>query len=400
MELSLKDIKQDFPIFHNSDLVYLDSASTTQKPQVVLDRISSMYSEANANVHRALYSLGSVATERYENSRKKVSSFIGANSDKEIIFTSGTTESINLLAHTLTDKLKPGDEILLSEMEHHSNLVPWQLAASRTGASISYIPLSEKGELDLSKPERYFKPSTKIVSITHVSNVLGTINPLKKISEMAHEMGAVFVVDGAQGAPHCSVNVKEIGCDFYTFSGHKMLGPTGIGVLWGKLELLESMEPFMGGGEMIETVTMESSTWNEVPYKFEAGTPNFVQAVGLGSAIDYINSIGINNISDHEIKLTEYALEKLADIDNFRLFGSPIDRTGVISFNIDGIHPHDLAQFLNEDNIAIRVGHHCAQPLLSSLNETSIGRLSFYIYNNESDIDKFCDSLTRIKAYF
>ena len=400
MEFSPKSFKENFPIFMNSDLVYLDNASTTQKPQAVLDCINSMYSEANANVHRALYSLGSVATERYENSRKKVSSFIGANSDKEIVFTSGTTESINLLAHTLTNNLKPGDEILLSEMEHHSNLVPWQLAASRTGASISYIPISEKGELDLSEPERYFKPSTKIVSITHVSNVLGTINPLKKLSEMTHEMGAVFVVDGAQGAPHRPVNVKEIGCDFYTFSGHKMLGPTGIGVLWGKMEILESMEPFMGGGEMIETVTMESSTWNEVPYKFEAGTPNFVQAVGLGSAIDYINSIGINNISDHEIKLTEYALKKLTKLDNFRIFGSPNDRTGVISFNIDGIHPQDLAQFLNEDNIAIRVGHHCAQPLLSSLNETSIGRLSFYLYNDESDIDKFCDSLTKIKAYF
>ena len=400
MEFSPKSFKENFPIFMNSDLVYLDNASTTQKPQAVLDCINSMYSEANANVHRALYSLGSVATERYENSRKKVSSFIGANSDKEIVFTSGTTESINLLAHTLTNNLKPGDEILLSEMEHHSNLVPWQLAASRTGASISYIPISEKGELDLSEPERYFKPSTKIVSITHVSNVLGTINPLKKLSEMTHEMGAVFVVDGAQGAPHRPVNVKEIGCDFYTFSGHKMLGPTGIGVLWGKMEILESMEPFMGGGEMIETVTMESSTWNEVPYKFEAGTPNFVQAVGLGSAIDYINSIGINNISDHEIKLTEYALKKLTKLDNFRIFGSPNNRTGVISFNIDGIHPQDLAQFLNEDNIAIRVGHHCAQPLLSSLNETSIGRLSFYLYNDESDIDKFCDSLTKIKAYF
>ena len=400
MEFSPKSFKENFPIFMNSDLVYLDNASTTQKPQAVLDCINSMYSEANANVHRALYSLGSVATERYENSRKKVSSFIGANSEKEIVFTSGTTESINLLAHTLTNNLKPGDEILLSEMEHHSNLVPWQLAASRTGASISYIPISEKGELDLSEPERYFKPSTKIVSITHVSNVLGTINPLKKLSEMTHEMGAVFVVDGAQGAPHRPVNVKEIGCDFYTFSGHKMLGPTGIGVLWGKMEILESMEPFMGGGEMIETVTMESSTWNEVPYKFEAGTPNFVQAVGLGSAIDYINSIGINNISDHEIKLTEYALKKLTKLDNFRIFGSPNDRTGVISFNIDGIHPQDLAQFLNEDNIAIRVGHHCAQPLLSSLNETSIGRLSFYLYNDESDIDKFCDSLTKIKAYF
>ncbi len=400
MKFSPKKIKKNFPIFNNSDLVYLDNASTTQKPQIVIDSIDSMYSEANANVHRTLYSLGNLSTERYEDSRTKVSSFIGANSDKEIIFTSGTTESINLLAHTLTYNLKPGDDILLSEMEHHSNLVPWQLAASRTGASISYIPISKKGELDLSKPERYFKPSTKIVSITHVSNVLGTINPIKKLSKMAHGIGAIFIVDGAQGAPHQSVNVKEFGCDFYTFSGHKMLGPTGIGVLWGKMELLESMEPFMGGGEMIETVTMKSSTWNEVPYKFEAGTPNYVQAVGLGSAIDYINSIGINNISDHEKIITEYALNKLTLLDHFRLFGSPINRAGVISFNIDGIHPHDLAQFLNEDNIAIRVGHHCAQPLLSYFNETSIARLSIYLYNDESDIDKFCDSLTKIRTYF
>ena len=400
MGFSPNRIKEDFPIFNNSDLVYLDNASTTQKPQVVLDSIHSMYSEANANVHRALYTLGSMATERFEDARIKVSSFIGANSEKEIIFTSGTTESINLLANTLGSNLKPGDEILVSEMEHHSNLVPWQLAANRTGATLSYIPITNTGELDLSEPDLYFKPSTKIVSITHVSNVLGTINPIKELSEMAHEMGAVFIVDGAQCAPHQVVNVHESGCDFYTFSGHKMLGPTGIGILWGKMELLESMEPFMGGGEMIETVTMNSSTWNEIPYKFEAGTPNFVQAVGLGTAIDYLNSIGMNEISDHEEKLTAYALNKLTKIDNLRIFGTPIDRTGVISFNVDGIHPHDIAQFLNEDNIAIRVGHHCAQPLLTSLNETSIGRLSFYLYNDESDIDKFCDSLIKTKDYF
>ena len=400
MGFSAKKIKKDFPIFHNSDLIYLDNASTTQKPQTVLDSIHSMYSETNANVHRALYTLGSLATERFENARMKVSSFIGANSEKEIIFTSGTTESINLLAHTLSRNLKPGDEILVSEMEHHSNLVPWQLAANRTGATLSYIPITEKGELDLSEPDLYFKPSTKIVSISHVSNVLGTVNPIKKLSEMAHEMGAVFIADGAQCAPHQVVNVSDSGCDFYTFSGHKMLGPTGIGVLWGKLEILESMEPFMGGGEMIENVTMSSSTWNEVPYKFEAGTPNFVQAVGLGTAIDYLNSIGMNEISEHEDKLTAYALNKLNKLDDLQIFGSPTDRTGVISFNVKGIHPHDLAQFLNEDNIAIRVGHHCAQPLLASLNETSIGRLSFYLYNDESDIDKFCDSLIKTKDYF
>ena len=400
MKFSVDKIKKDFPIFNDSNLVYLDNASTTQKPKVVLESINSMYSETNANVHRSIYSLGSISTEKFENARKKTSSFIGANSEKEIIFTSGTTESINLLAQSLGNTLKPGDEILISEMEHHSNLVPWQLAANRTGAKLSFIPLSESGELDLSNPEKYFKPSTKIVSITHVSNVLGTVNPIKKLAQLTHNVGALFIVDGAQATPHQLVNVNNLDCDFYTFSGHKMLGPTGIGVLWGKIKLLESMDPFMGGGEMIENVTMESSTWNQVPYKFEAGTPNFVQAVGLGTAIDYINSIGINNISNHEKDLTKYAIEKLSRVNGFNIFGSPMERIGVISFNIDGIHPLDLAQFLNEDNIAIRVGHHCAQPLLSSLKENSIARMSIYLYNNENDIDKFCESLLKIKTYF
>jgi len=400
MKFSTNKIKKEFPIFNDSDLIYLDNASTTQKPKAVLDAINSMYSETNANVHRSIYSLGSLATKKFEKAREKISSFISANSEKEIIFTSGTTESINLLAHSIGNTLKPGDEILVSEMEHHSNLVPWQLAAKRTGANLAFIPLSEKGELDLSEPERYFKPSTKIVAITHVSNVLGTVNPLKIIAELAHKVGAVFIVDGAQAAPHQFVDVKELNCDFYTFSGHKMLGPTGIGVLWGKLEMLESMDPFMGGGEMIDSVSMKSSTWNEVPYKFEAGTPNIVQAVGLGAAIDYINSIGINEISSHEKNLTDYALNKLSQLDDFKIFGNATERTGVISFNLNGIHPHDLAQFLNEDNIAIRVGHHCAQPLLSSLNQNSIARLSIYIYNSEKDIDKFYQSLIKIKSYF
>ena len=400
MGLSSETIKKDFPIFNNSDLVYLDNAATTHKPQSVLDAVDRLYTEANANVHRALYSLGSESTERFENSRTKVADFINSNSAKEIIFTSGTTESINLLARSLGNTLNPGDEILISEMEHHSNIVPWQLTAERTGTTLNYIPVTETGELDLSEPDQYFKPNTKIVSITHISNVLGTINPVKKLAEMAHEMGALFIVDGAQGVPHLQVNVQDLGCDFYAFSGHKMLGPTGIGALWGKTELLNEIEPFMGGGEMIETVTMESSTWNEIPYKFEAGTPNFAQAVGLGAAVDYLKTIGMSTIAEHENTLTAYALNKINQIEGIRIHGSADERAGVISFNVDGIHPHDLAQFLNEDNIAIRVGHHCAQPLLSTLGETATARLSFYIYNDESDVDKFYNSLTNIRKYF
>ena len=400
MGLSSETIKKDFPIFNNSDLVYLDNAATTHKPQSVLNAVDRLYTEANANVHRALYSLGSESTERFENSRTKVADFINSNSAKEIIFTSGTTESINLLARSLGNTLNPGDEILISEMEHHSNIVPWQLTAERTGTTLNYIPVTETGELDLSEPDHYFKPNTKIVSITHISNVLGTINPVKKLAEMAHEMGALFIVDGAQGVPHLQVNVQDLGCDFYAFSGHKMLGPTGIGALWGKTELLNEMDPFMGGGEMIETVTMESSTWNDIPYKFEAGTPNFAQAVGLGAAVDYLKTIGMSTIAEHEKTLTAYALNKINQIEGIRIHGSADERAGVISFNVDGIHPHDLAQFLNEDNIAIRVGHHCAQPLLSTLGETATARLSFYIYNDESDVDKFYNSLTNIRKYF
>lgn len=392
-------IKKDFPIFTDSNLVYLDNAATSQKPQAVLDAVDSLYKEANANVHRALYSLGSEATERFENSRKKVANFINANS-KEIIFTSGTTESINLLAHSIGNTLKSGDEILISEMEHHSNIVPWQLAAKRTGATLRYLSIKKTGELDLSEPEKYFTKKTKIVSLTHMSNVLGTINPIKSLAKLAHNVGAIFIVDAAQSASHLPVNMKELDCDFYAFSGHKMLGPTGIGVLWGKAKLLEEMEPFMGGGEMINTVSMESSTWNDIPYKFEAGTPNFAQAVGLGAAIDYLENIGMEAIKLHEKTLLNYALNKMNHMDGIRIHGSAKDRGGVISFNVNGIHPHDLAQFLNEDNIAIRVGHHCAQPLLKTLGESATARLSFYIYNDENDVDKFCDSLKTIMGYF
>ncbi len=400
MGLSKRSIKADFPIFNDSDLVYLDNASTTHKPQQVLDAILSMYTETNANVHRALYDIGSQATERFENSRKRIADFIRASSEKEIIFTSGTTESINLLGRTLGNDLGPKDDILVSEMEHHANLVPWQMACDRTGANLKFIPINDKGELDLSEPDRYFTSSTKIISIAHVSNVLGTINPINDIAEMAKDVGAIFIVDGAQGVPHQAVNVQELGCDFYAFSGHKMLGPTGIGSLWGRMEILERMDPFMGGGEMIDTVSMNSSTWNEVPYKFEAGTPNFVQAVGLGAAIDYLESLGMDTIAKDEKEITDYALKKMSQIEGVRVFGAAKNRSGVISFNLTGVHAHDLAQFLNKDNIAIRVGHHCAQPLLSSLNESSVARLSIYVYNDKSDIDKFCRSLITMKNYF
>ena len=393
-------VKSDFPIFNNSDLIYLDNASTSQKPQAVLDTINSVYTKSNANVHRALYSLGTEATEKYEDSRKKIANFIGAHSEKEIIFTSGATESLNLLAYSLSSDLGPKDEILISEMEHHSNIIPWQQLAKRTGAKIQYIPISVDGELDLSEENNLFNSNTKIVSITHVSNVLGTINPIKKISSMAHQYGAVLIIDGAQGAAHKKINVKDLGCDFYAFSGHKMLGPTGSGVLWGKLNLLDHMEPFMSGGEMIDKVTMTSATWNEVPYKFEAGTPNFIQAIGLGAAVEYLDSIGMDEITDHEKELTSYALNKLQTINNIKIHGSGNNRIGVVSFNIENIHPHDLAQFLNEYNIALRVGHHCAQPLLSKLNETATARLSTYLYNDEQDIDKLCTALQEIIGYF
>ena len=400
MSFSPQVEKKNFPIFDKSDLIYLDNAATTHKPSIVLDTVNKLYKEANANVHRAIYDLGNKSTKLYEDSRKKVSDFINAYSEKEIIFTSGTTESLNLLAYSLSKTLKKDDEILISEMEHHSNIVPWQLIAKNTGAKLTYIPVNKAGELDLTNHEDYFKSNTKIVSITHISNVLGTINPIKLLAKMAHKVGALFIVDGAQGVPHMNVDIREINCDFYVFSGHKMLAPTGIGILWGKYDLLNDMEPFMGGGEMIDKVTLKESTWNEVPYKFEAGTPNFAQAIGLGAAIDYLNGVGIQSISKHESELTQYALTKLKKINNIKIHGESAKRGGVISFNIKGVHSHDLAQFLNEENIAIRVGHHCAQPLLDNLGETSTARISFYLYNYESDVEKFCKALTKIQTYF
>ena len=392
--------KTDFPIFKDDSLIYLDSASTSQKPKIVLDTIKKAYENSNANVHRALYDLGSRSTELYESSREIISHFINASSSKEVIFTGGATESINLLSYSLEGKIQKGDEILLSHMEHHANIVPWQQLAKRCGAQLKYLPLTDSGDLDLSKKEKYFTKKTRIVSIAHMSNVLGTINPIKKIAKIVKSIGAIFIIDGAQSVSHMPVDVQKLGCDFLAFSGHKMLGPTGVGVLWGKLNLLNDLEPFLSGGEMIEKVTLDKSTWNEVPYKFEAGTPNYIQAIGLGAAVKYLKEIGMDNVRSFEKTLTSYALEKLQSIPDICIHGSPKKRGGVISFNISGVHPQDLAQFLNEDNICMRVGHHCAQPLLETLNETSTARISFYIYNNFSDIDKLVDSIKSTIKYF
>ena len=391
--------KKDFPIFNDTSLVYLDTASTSQKPSAVINSLKNVYENSNANVHRALYSLGSKSTEMYESARKTVAKFINA-APQEVVFTSGTTESLNLLSYTLESKINKNDEILISHMEHHANLVPWQLLAKKTGAKLRYLPLTKAGELDLSQAERYFTSKTKVVSLTHMSNVLGSINPIDKISEITKKIDAIFIVDAAQSVSHIPVDVQNLGCDFITFSGHKMLGPTGIGVLWGSLKMLESLPPFLSGGEMIETVTLENATWNEVPYKFEAGTPNYVQAIGLGTAVEYLTNIGMENVQAHEKKLTEYAIEKLKKIPELYIHGSSSDRGGVISFNLNEIHPQDLSQFLNEDNICIRVGHHCAQPLLKTLGETSTARISFYVYNDSSDIDKFVESLKSAMRYF
>ena len=392
--------KADFPIFDDSNLIYLDSASTSQKPKIVLETIKNVYERYNANVHRALYDLGSKSTELYEGSREIISKLINAPSSKEIIFTSGTTASINLLSYSLGSKLQKNDEILISHMEHHANIVPWQQLAKRIGAKLRYLPLTKSGDIDLTNSKKYFTNKTKIVSITHMSNVLGTINPIKKIAKMARSIGAIYIIDGAQSVSHMNVNVQDLDCDFLAFSGHKMLGPTGVGILWGKMALLNDLDPFLSGGEMIDKVNLESSSWNDVPYKFEAGTPNYVQAIGMGEAVKYLLNIGMDNIHNYEKELTSYAIEKLQNIPSIKIYGEPDKKGGVISFNIKNIHPQDLAQFLNEDNICMRVGHHCAQPLLKTLNETSTARISFYIYNDFSDIDKLVDSINSTIKYF
>ncbi len=395
--LDVIKIREDFPIFskQSNDFVYLDSSSTTLKPQFVIDAVDIYYSQYSANVHRSIYTIGEQATAAYEGSRKKVADFINAE-DNSIIFTKGTTESINLVAYAWARKnLKEEDEILLTEMEHHSNLIPWQLCAKETGAVLKHIPFNEDGTLDLSEPEKWFTDKTKLVTVIHQSNVFGTINPVKEIVKMAHDVSAIAIVDAAQSVPHQKVDVQELDCDFLAFSGHKMLGPTGVGVLYGRPEILETMNPFLGGGEMIKTVSLNESTWNNIPWKFEAGTPNIAQAIGLGAAIDYINSIGLEKIHQHEQELLNYALKKMQDIPEATIYGAASERGAVISFNVKNVHPHDLSQLLDNDGIAIRAGHHCAQPIMKKLGVSATGRASFYLYNTKEDIDRLCESIVK-----
>ncbi len=405
--LDVEAVRKDFPILQltvrGKPLIYLDSAATSQKPKCVIEAEREFYERYNANVHRGAYRIAEEATAAYESAREKIARFINAPSKDCIVFTRGTTESINLVAYSWGwANLKEGDEILLTEMEHHSNIVPWQLISERTGAKIKVIPITDDGLLDMDAFERLLTERVKIVAVTHVSNVLGTINPVQEIRQKAHEVGAVVLVDGAQAAPHLPVDVQAIGCDFYALSGHKMCGPTGSGALYGRKELLEAMPPFLGGGEMIRTVTFEKTTFNEVPYKFEAGTPPIAQAVGLGAAVDYLTNVGMDSVRAHEVELTTDALERFREVPELLIYGSapPEMRGGVVAFNIGDIHPHDLATFLDAFGICIRAGHHCAQPLMRRLNVAATARISFYLYNTADDTDALIDALYKAIAFF
>lgn len=406
-ELDVEALREQFPIFRRTvrgkRLIYLDSAATSQKPQCVIDAEREFYERYNANVHRGAYLIAEEATTAYEAAREKVAKFINAPSKDCIVFTRGTTEAINLVAYSWGwANLREGDEILLTEMEHHSNIVPWQLIAERTGAKIKVVPITDDGLLDMEAFDRLLTERVKIVAVTHVSNVLGTINPVQEICRKAHEVGAVVLVDGAQAAPHLPVDVQAIDCDFYALSGHKMCGPTGSGALYGRKELLEAMPPFLGGGEMIRTVTFERTTFNDVPYKFEAGTPAIAQAIGLGAAVDYLTKIGMERIRAHEVELVAYALEKLREVDSIAIYGAapPEQRGGVIAFNIGDIHPHDLATFLDAHGICIRAGHHCAQPLMRRLGVAATARASFYLYNTPDEIDALVEALHQAAKFF
>lgn len=399
--LDIESIRKDFPILerdiYGKPLVYFDNGATTQKPQCVLDRIMRSYTSENSNIHRGVHYLSGVATEAHEAARQRVADFIGADSKDEILFTRGTTESINLVARTLADQIcGKGDEIVVSTMEHHSNIVPWQMACERTGAVLRVAPINECGELILSEFEALLNERTKIVSIAHVSNVLGTVNPVAEIIRMAHKYGAKVLIDGAQAIAHIPVNVVELDADFYAFSGHKVYAPNGIGVLYGKREILDAMPPFMGGGEMIETVRFEKTTYNKLPYKYEAGTPDYVGSCALATALDYISAIGMKEIADYEHELLAYATEKIKEIEGVRIIGEAKEKSGVLSFVVDGVHPYDIGMMLDKLGIAIRTGHHCAEPLVDFYGIPGTARASFAFYNTTEEIDYFISSLKRV----
>ncbi|HHW37811.1 MAG TPA: cysteine desulfurase [Bacillales bacterium] len=402
--MNIQEIRKQFPILHqqvnNHPLVYLDSAATSQKPVQVIEAVDRYYREYNSNVHRGVHTLGTLATDQYEGAREKVRKFINAKAIQEIVFVRGTTTGINTVAASYARaNLKEGDEIVITPMEHHSNIIPWQQVAKTSGATLKYIPLQEDGTIALTDVEKTVTPNTKIVSVLYVSNVLGTINPVKEIAAIAHKNGAVMVVDGAQSTPHMKIDVQELDCDFYAFSGHKMCGPTGIGVLYGKKALLEKMEPIEFGGEMIDFVELYDSTWKELPWKFEGGTPIIAGAIGLGATIDFLEEIGMDNIAEYEHKLVQYAMEKVGGVEGVTIYG-PKERAGLVTFNIDDVHPHDVATVLDAEGIAVRAGHHCAQPLMKWLKVSATARASFYLYNTEEEIDVFVKALIKTKEYF
>ncbi|HFI0619486.1 TPA: cysteine desulfurase [Streptococcus suis] len=401
----LNSISKDFPILdqfvNDEPLVYLDNAATTQKPQQVLDVLADYYQRDNANVHRGVHTLSERATARYEAARQTVADFIHAKSSKEILFTRGTTTSLNWVAQFAREILQPDDEVIISVQEHHSNIIPWQQACQQTGAKLRYVTLKD-GELDMDHLRSLLSSKTQFVSLAHVSNVLGSVAPIGEIAELVHQVGAYLVVDGAQSVPHMAVKVQELDVDFYAFSGHKMLGPTGIGVLYGKEELLNLMSPVEFGGEMIDFVYEQSATWKELPWKFEAGTPNIAGAIGLGAAIDYLTEIGMDAIQAHEAELVDYVFPKLQAIPGLTIYGSQdlSKRTGVIAFNLDDLHPHDVATALDYEGVAVRAGHHCAQPLLRYLQVPATVRASFYIYNTKADCDKLVEAIIKTKEFF
>ncbi|EJA1901818.1 cysteine desulfurase [Staphylococcus pseudintermedius] len=405
-KLNVEAIIKDFPILeqqvNGKRLAYLDSTATSQKPKQVIDALSDYYERYNSNVHRGVHTLGSLATDGYEGARETVRRFIHAKYFEEIIFTRGTTAAINMIAHSYGDaNVGEGDEIVVTQMEHHANLVPWQQLAKRQGATLKFIPMAEDGTITLEAVRETVSERTKIVAIAHVSNVLGTINDIKAIAEIAHEHGAIISVDGAQSVPHMKVDVQDLNVDFYSFSGHKMLGPTGIGVLYGKREHLNQMEPTEFGGDMIDFVDLYDSTWTDLPTKFEAGTPLIAQAIGLQAAIEYIESIGFDAIHEHEQALTTYAYEQMSQIEGIDIYGPSKDkRAGIITFNLKDVHPHDVATALDTEGIAVRAGHHCAQPLMKWLNVSSTARASFYIYNTKEDIDQLVEGLKQTKEFF
>jgi cysteine desulfurase/selenocysteine lyase len=402
--MNIQDIRSLFPILdqqvNGQNLVYLDSAATSQKPLPVIEALDRYYREYNSNVHRGVHTLGTKATDGYEGAREKVRKFINAQSAEEIIFTRGATTALNTVAASYgRANLQAGDEIVITYMEHHANVIPWQQLAKATGATLKYIPLQEDGTISLEDARETITDSAKIVSVMQVSNVLGTINPIKEIAELAHSKGAIMVVDGAQSAPHMKIDVQDLNCDFFAFSAHKMCGPTGVGVLYGKKALLENMEPVEFGGEMIDFVGLYESTWKELPWKFEAGTPIIAGAIGLGAAIDFLEEIGLENIEAYEHKLADYALERLSEVEGITIYG-PKKRAGLVTFNIEDVHPHDVATVLDAEGIAVRAGHHCAQPLMKWLNVSSTARASFYLYNTEEEVDKLVAGIIKTKEYF